>query len=116
MPLVMLSASFQSLPPLATIKLGPSGADSRVGMFVYILGPTNSPVRLGVSPAVHPPQVSTARGFEALFPLTGTLGCAVCLAPPLFLPVYLHENVRLPVHLLSPRSPRSSSHRFAMSP
>ena len=36
------------------------------------------------------------RGFEALFPSTGTLGCSVCLAPQLFFPVYLHSNVRLP--------------------
>ena len=39
MPLVQLSASFQSLLPLPTIILGPSGADSWVGGFAYILGP-----------------------------------------------------------------------------
>ena len=39
MALVPLSTGFQSLPPLPTIKLGPSGAASRVGGFVYILGP-----------------------------------------------------------------------------
>ena len=33
-----LSADFQSLPPLLTSKLGPSGADSQVGGFVYVLG------------------------------------------------------------------------------
>ena len=53
-----------------------------------------SPVRLGVSPAA----ASTSTGvfsqrFEALFPHAGTLGCVVCLAPQLFLPVYLHETV-----------------------
>ena len=32
-----LSASFQSLPPLPTSKLGPSGADSQVGGLVYVL-------------------------------------------------------------------------------
>ena len=37
--LVQLSVAFQSLPPLLTSKLGPSGADSRVGGFVYFLGP-----------------------------------------------------------------------------
>ena len=36
------------------------------------------------------------RGFEALFPCTGTLGCAVCLTPQLFLPVYVHKDVGLP--------------------
>ena len=42
MLLVQLSAGFQSLPPLPTSKLGPSGADSQVGGFVYILGPCGS--------------------------------------------------------------------------
>ena len=39
MILVPLSAGFQSLSPLLTIKFGPSGADSQVGGFVYVLGP-----------------------------------------------------------------------------
>ena len=43
----------------------------------------------------QPPQVFQSE-FEALFPHTETLGCAVCLVPQLFLPVYLHVNVRLP--------------------
>ena len=38
MLLAPLSAGFQSLPPLPTVKLGPSGADSPVGGFVYVLG------------------------------------------------------------------------------
>ena len=33
----------------------------------------------------------SARGFEALFNCAGTLGCMVCLAPQLFLLVYLHN-------------------------
>ena len=42
----------------------------------------------------HPSsKIFTARGFEALFLRTGTLGSVVCLAPQLFLPVYLHTNV-----------------------
>ena len=56
----------------------------------------NSPVRLGVSPPASTSQVFSVKGFEALFPCAGTLGCAVCLAPQLFLPVYLHTNVGLP--------------------
>ena len=36
-PLAQLLASFQSLPPLPTSKLGPSGADSQVSGFVYVL-------------------------------------------------------------------------------
>ena len=39
MALAPLSVSFQSLVMLPTIKLGPSGAYSWVGGFVYILGP-----------------------------------------------------------------------------
>ena len=42
MALAPLSAGFQSLPLLPTIKLGPSGADSRVGGLVYALGPCGS--------------------------------------------------------------------------
>ena len=38
MPLATLSTGFWSLPLLPTSKLGPSGADSQVGGFVYILG------------------------------------------------------------------------------
>ena len=60
MALALLSAGFQSLPPLHTGKVGPSGADSWVAGFVYIVGPcgslqTNSPVRLGVSPVTVTP-------------------------------------------------------------
>ena len=36
------------------------------------------------------------RGFEALFPQAGALGCVVCLVPQLFLPVYLHANIGPP--------------------
>ena len=51
-------------------------------------------MRLEVSPAA----VSTPTGvfnqrFEDLLPSTGALGCGVCFAPPLFLPVYLCANV-----------------------
>ena len=47
------------------------------------VSPTNSPVRLGVSPAVAPiPTGAFNQSFEALFPRAGALGCAVCFAPP----------------------------------
>ena len=42
MALAPLSAGFQSLPPLPTIKLGPSSADTRVGELVHALGPYGS--------------------------------------------------------------------------
>ena len=58
---------------------------------------TNSPLRLGVSAAAAstPTGVFNQR-FEALFSCPGTLGCAVYLAPQLFLPVYLHVNMGPP--------------------
>ena len=59
MPLAQFSAGFQSLPLIPTSKLGPSGADSKVDGFVYILGPHGSlqqtPVKLGVSPTTATP-------------------------------------------------------------
>ena len=56
-------------------------------------------MRLGVSPtAASTPTGVFSQRFEALFPCTGTLGCVVCLclAPQLFLPVYLHSSVGPP--------------------
>ena len=47
-------------------------------------------------PPLQLPQVFTVRGFEALFPHAGMLGCSVYLAPHLFLLVYLHTNVEPP--------------------
>ena len=59
--------------------------------------PTKSPVKLECLPLLpQPPQGFSVRGFEALFPCPGTLGCVVYLDPQLFLLVYLHANVRLP--------------------
>ena len=63
------------------------------------ISPTNSPVRLGISPAT-----TILTGFYSqrfwgfIFPCvpTGTLCFMVCLTPQLFLPVYLHANVGLP--------------------
>ena len=73
------------------------------GRWVYVhsrtlwVSPENSPVRLGVSPtaASIPTGVFNER-FEASFPHAGTLGCMVCLAPQLLLPVYLLANVGPP--------------------
>ena len=57
---------------------------------------TNSPVRLGVSPAAASTPTSVFnQSFEALFLGAGALGCGVCFAPLLFLPVYLCANVEL---------------------
>ena len=80
MTLAPLSVSFQSLPPLPTVKVGPSGAASQVGGFVYVLGPCGSLQWtllwgwefLPLCP--QPPQVFSIRGLRLYFP-TGTLGC-----------------------------------------
>ena len=42
MSLAQLSANFQSLVPLLTSKVCPSGADSDVAVFVHVLGPCGS--------------------------------------------------------------------------
>ena len=115
MPLAHLLASFQSFPLLPTRKLGPPTADSLVSGFVYILRTRGS---LQVTllwgweflPLLQPPQIFTNRGFEAFFSYAGTLGCRDCLAPHLFLPVYLHANVRIP-SLPATTSPAGSSSR-----
>ena len=101
MLLASLSAGFQSLPPLPTIKLGPSGADSQVSGSVYVLGPCGSLQRtllrgwgfLLLPP--QPPRVFSIRGLRLYFPCAGALGCVVCFTPPPFLPVYLCVNVGL---------------------
>ena len=71
---VPLSARFQSLPPLPTIKLGPSGADSWVGGLVHALGPCRSLQQtllwgwefLQLSP--QPPRVFSVSGLKLYFP------------------------------------------------
>ena len=71
---------FQSVTLLPTIKLGPSGAGSRVGVLVHALGPMwvspmTSPVRLGVSPAAAPtPTGVFNQRFEAFISRAGALG------------------------------------------
>ena len=115
-----LSAGFQSLPPLPTIKLGPSAANSQVGGWACAssrpmwVSPMTSPVRLGVSPAAaSTPMGVFIQRFEALFPRAGALGCVVCFAPPLFLLIYLCVNVGpwglLAIALPAPFVPQSAT-------
>ena len=106
MALSPLSARFQSLPLQPTIKLGPSSADSLVGGWACArsrplwVSPTNSPVRLGVSPAAaSTPMGVFIQRFEALFPCSGALGCVICHLvhqllpgwPAIALPTWLHD-------------------------
>ena len=126
------STGFQSLPPLLTIKLGPSGADSRVGGLVHTLGlcgsPTNSPVRLGVSPAAaSTPTGVFSQRFEALFSspprwspgLRGlSPGPAAAALPRVlsaWLPVSAPPTVWVSVSSLSPWLPDFHTVRFSVS-
>ena len=99
----LLFASLQSLLPLPSIKLSPSGAASPGGWVCVHsrplwVSPMNSPVRLGVSPTSVPTGVFN-QWFEALFPHAGTLGCTVC-----------H-----PVHQLLPCWPAAAFHTVPFS-
>ena len=92
-----LSAGFQSLPLLPTIKLGPSSAVSRVGGLVHALGPVGLSNKLSCEAGSFSCcRLNPHRRFGVLFPCAGTLGCAVCLIPQLFLLVYLHTEVEPP--------------------
>ena len=82
-----LSTRFQSLPPLPTIKLGPSGADSRVRWLVHALGPCGSlqqTLLLGwefLPLPSQPPWVFSIRGLRLYF-CAGTLGCSGLFCSP----------------------------------
>ena len=101
MPLAQLSTGFQSLPPLPTIKSGPSSADSRVGGFVYILGPCGSLQQTllwgwGFLPLPQSPQVFSLRGLRLYFPtLEPWVGWSVLL-PSCSSRFNLHVNVGPP--------------------
>ena len=68
-----LSAGCESLPPLPTIKLGPSGSGSRVGGLVHALGPCGSlqrPLLWGWEFLLllpQPPRVFSIRGLRLYF-------------------------------------------------
>ena len=64
-----LSTGFESLPPLPAIKLGPSGAGSRMGGLVHTLGPCGSlqpPVLWGWESLLLPPQPPRALSVRGL--------------------------------------------------
>ena len=74
------------------------GTDSYVGRLGYFLGP-HGPLQQTLLwdweflPPPQPPQIFTAKGFEALVSHTGALGCTVCVASQLSLLVYPHMKV-----------------------
>ena len=77
----------ESLPPLPTSKLGPSGADSRVGGFVYILGPCGSLQQTLLWGWVflltpQPPQFFSVRDFWGFISLYWNPGlCGLSYSP-----------------------------------
>ena len=101
MLLALLSAGCQSLPPLPTSTLGPSGGDSQVGGFVYILEPCGSLQQTllwgweFILPPL-PPYILQPEVLRLFFFHAGTLGFAVCHALQLFPLAYLHSNVGPP--------------------
>ena len=121
MELVPLSAGYSVTPSITHHQIGPFWCCFPCGWPCVCsrtlwVSPTNSPVRLGVSPA----GTSTPTGvfnhwFEALFPPTGTLGCTVChlvhqllpCLPAAALPTVLH--ISPPGWVRQPLPCRSSS-------
>ena len=98
MPPAPLSTRPQSLPPPPTIKLGPSGACSRVGGLVHTLGPCGSlqgPLLRGWESLLLPPQpprVFSIRGLRVYFPeLEPWIVQSASI--PAVCPVYLCTNV-----------------------
>ena len=93
-----LSSGFQSFTPLPTIKLGPSGAGSRVGGLVHTPGPCGSlqrPLLCGWESLLLPPQPSRAfsiRGLRLYFPELEPWVVRSALLPAVC-PVYLCANV-----------------------
>ena len=73
------------------------------------VSPTDSPVRLGVSPTATTPTDFYSQRFEALFPCTGTLGCTVWLTLQLFLQVYPPLYMGNPIHQPPPHLSQSSA-------
>ena len=130
MVLASLSAGFQSLPLLPTSTVGPSGADSRVRGFVYVLGPCGSlqwTFLWGWEFLPLPPQPSQVFSISSLrlcFPALEPWGCLVCFTPPLFLQIYLSTNVGhwgppatvLPDPVLQPAPCHESSLPSCLSP
>ena len=95
-----LSSGFQSFTSLPTIKLGPSGAGSRVGGLVHTLGPCGSlqqPLLWGWEFLLllpQPPWVFSLRGLRLYFPELEPWVHGLLLSP-LFVPVYQCMNVGL---------------------
>ena len=65
---------------------------------------------------LNPYRFFQSKVWRLYFPRYGTLGWEVCLAPQLFLPLYLHTNVGPPAPPAGVWPPQSSSHHLSTSP
>ena len=108
--LALLSAGFQSLPLVPTIKLGPSDTDSWVGGFLYVLRPCGvsamkSPVRLGFLPLLPhspPPKCFQSEALRLYFPVLESW-VAQSIQLPRCSPRFICSGMwDLPVHQLPP--------------
>ena len=84
MLLAWLSPCFQSLPSLPTSGLCPFkclflGGWACVCSRTLWVSPTDSPVRLGISPTAATPTCFYSQGFKALVSRTGALDFVICL-------------------------------------
>ena len=108
MALAPLSEGFQVTPPATHNQIGPFWCCFPSGWACVRSGtlwvsPTNSPVRLGVSPAAaSAPTGVFNRWFEALFPRAGALGCVVCHLVHQLLPRWPAAALPAPLHNPSP--------------
>ena len=106
--LAWLSASFQSLPLWPTSQLGPSGADSQVGGYMYVLGPCGSlqqtHVRLRVSPSAATPTGFYSQRFWGFISLRQNPGLCSLSRSPIVPPGLSNTNVGLP-HLVCQSPP-----------
>ena len=108
MLIAQLLAGFQSLPLLSTSKLGPSGANSRVGGFVYLLGPCglsnehSCEVR-GFS--CHPHRCFQSEALRLYFPtlkpwVAWSVSVLSCSSPSICMQMWGCPLHQLPPHLV----------------
>ena len=120
MALASLSVGFRSLPLLPTIKVGPSGADSRVGEFVHALGPCGSlqsPLLWGWEFLQLPPQPPQLFSISDLRLYFSTLELWVAQSVTWSTSCFLAGQLQLcPPCSTVHRSAGSTSPHFAVSP
>ena len=111
MPLAQLSAGFQSLLLLPTSKLGPSGADSQVGGFVYVLEPCDLSNELscevGGSIATTTPTSFYSQRFWGFLFLHWNPGFYGLSLSPVVPPSLSTLECGINIHCLAPMGPQA---------